>query len=85
MKRIRTGRASRLGRRIRCAFCFALCAVFCVVFFLGFYSLADRGENPVGPGTPVSGGGLKKKEASECSLADSSINHRLQPRRRALY
>jgi len=42
MNRIRTGRASRLGRRIRCVFCFAFCVVFCVVFC--FYSLADSGE-----------------------------------------
>jgi len=42
MKRIRTGRASRLGWRIRCVFCFAFYVVFCVVFC--FHSLADSGE-----------------------------------------
>ena len=40
--RIRTGRASRLGRSIRCVFCFVFCVVFCVVFC--FYSLADSRE-----------------------------------------
>ena len=38
-RRIRTGRASRLGRRIRCAICVAFCVAFC-----GVYSLADSGE-----------------------------------------
>ena len=54
MKRIRTGRASRLGRRIRCAFCLAFCVVFCVVFTV--WRIVGRGENPVGPGTSVPGG-----------------------------
>jgi len=49
MRRIRTGRASRLGRRIRC--------VFCVIFAFTVWRIVGRGENPVGPGTPVSGGG----------------------------
>ena len=53
MRRIRTGRASRLGRRIRCVFCVA----FCVVFAFTVWQIVGRGENPVGPGTPVSGGG----------------------------
>ena len=43
MRTTRTGRASRLERRIRCVFllCFLRCFLRC---FLCFYSLADSGE-----------------------------------------
>ena len=57
MRTIRTGQASRLGRRIRCVFCFAFCFVVCVFLFaFTVWRIVGRGENPVGPGTPVSGG-----------------------------
>ena len=42
-RRIRTGRASRLGRRIRCAFCVASC----VAFAFTIWRIVGIGENLV--------------------------------------
>jgi len=53
---IRTGRASRLGRRIRKTY--DVLSALLSALFSAVYSLVDSGErrNPVGPGTSVSGG-----------------------------
>jgi len=54
--RIRTGRASRLGLRIRKMYDVLIALLSALLSAFTVWRIVGRGENPVGPGTSVSGG-----------------------------